>query len=50
MIALEQRTMALMREGQQTQPPLIRPATQTAVARDYAELSADQFPQIAHTP
>ena len=29
MIALEQRTMALMREGQQTQPPLIRPATQS---------------------
>jgi ATP-dependent exoDNAse (exonuclease V) alpha subunit len=42
MIALEQRTMALMREGQQTQPPLIHPATEAAVARAYAELSADQ--------
>jgi len=40
MIALEERTMALMREGQQTQPPLIHPSTQATVARDYAELSA----------
>jgi conjugative relaxase-like TrwC/TraI family protein len=42
MIALEQRTMALMREGQQTQPALIHPSTQVALASDYAELSADQ--------
>ena len=42
MIALEQRTIAMMREGQQTQPPLIHPSTQAAVARNYAELSADQ--------
>jgi len=40
MIALEQRTMALMRESQQTQPPLIHPSTQAAVARDYGGLSA----------
>jgi conjugative relaxase-like TrwC/TraI family protein len=42
MIALEQRTMALMQDGQQTQAPLIHPSTQAAVARDYADLSADQ--------
>ena len=42
MIALEQRTMALMREGQRTQPPLIHASTQAAVARAYAGLSADQ--------
>src|SRR4029077_9875976 len=32
----------LMREGRETQPPLIHPSTQAAVAREYAELSADQ--------
>ena len=42
MIALEQHTMALMREGQQTQPPLIRPSTQATVASEYNQLSADQ--------
>jgi conjugative relaxase-like TrwC/TraI family protein len=42
MIALEQRTIALMREGQQSQPALIQPLTAQAVARDYAELSVDQ--------
>jgi conjugative relaxase-like TrwC/TraI family protein len=42
MVALEQRTIALMREGQQTHPALIRPSTQADIARAYADLSADQ--------
>ncbi len=42
MIALEQRTMAMMRESQQTQPALIREETRQVVAQAYPDLSADQ--------
>ncbi|MEP7309327.1 MAG: MobF family relaxase [Acidobacteriota bacterium] len=42
MIALERRTIAMMVEGQRTQPPLIRDETRARIARAYPHLSADQ--------
>jgi conjugative relaxase-like TrwC/TraI family protein len=42
MIALEHRTVALMREGKNTQPPLIREETRAAIAGEFRHLAPDQ--------